>query len=95
MKAGGISYKGLNTDSSYETLQEGFYIDALDVRITTDKGESMGAVTNIKGNSLYFQLPTTDPDLTIQGQLEIIGAAHIRQEIIIFLADDSDTNGWI
>jgi hypothetical protein len=95
MKAAGITYKGINTDASYETIQEGFYIDALDVRISTDKGESMGAVTNIKGNSLYFQLPTTDPDLTIDGQLEIIGATSIRQEIIIFVADDSNTNGWI
>ncbi len=95
MKAAGISYKGLNTDASYETIQEGFYIDALDIRITTDKGESMGAVTNIKGNTLYFELPTTDPDLTIVGQLEIIGVAYIRQEVIIFVADDSNTNGWI
>lgn len=95
MKASGISYKGLNKDSSYETIQEGFYIDALDVRVTTDKGESQGAITNLKGNTLYFQLPITDPDLTVVGNIEIIGATHIRQEIILFLADDSNGNGWI
>lgn len=95
MKAAGISYKGLNKDSAYESIQEGFYIDALDVRVTTDKGESQGAVTNLKGNTLYFQLPITDPDLTVVGGIEIIGATHIRQEIILFLADDSDNNGWI
>lgn len=95
MKIGSNIYKGLTSDISSDLIKNGFYIDALDIRITTDEGDSNGAITNIKGNKLYFQLPTTDADLTVNGTIEIIGATSIRNHIILFLTDDSNINGWL
>ena len=95
MKRALHTYKGLNTDLARDTISKGFYIDALDIRLTTDVGESNGSITNIKGNVNYFSLPTNDPDFPMEGTMEIIGATSIRDTIIIYCADDSDTNGWI
>ena len=95
MKRGVKFYKGLKTDFSADTTQKGIYIDALDIRITTDVGESQGSVTNIKGNKSYFSLPTTDTDIGITGTMKIIGATSIRDTIVFFTADDSDTRGWV
>jgi len=97
MKRGVNAFHGLSSDTAYESATKGIYIEALDVRITTDTGESQGAVTNVKGNSKYFDLPTaaTEPDLTVVGDIVIIGAASIRNKIVLFMADDSNINGWI
>ena len=90
-------YKGMNTDISRDNIRNGLYIDALDIRITTDVGDSQGCITNIKGNKWYFRLPVTDnaPEITVNGFPEIIGATSIRETIVFFVADDSGTNGWI
>jgi len=95
MKRALHTYKGLNTDLARDTISKGFYIDALDIRLTTDLGESNGSITNIKGNVSYFSLPISDADVPIIGNIEIIGATSIRETIIFFCADDSGTNGWI
>ena len=95
MKRALHTYKGLNTDLARDTISKGFYIDALDIRLTTDVGESNGSITNIKGNVSYFSLPTVDPDFTTLGNMEIIGATSIRETIILYCADDTETNGWI
>ena len=95
MKRALHTYKGLNTDLARDTISKGFYIDALDIRLTTDVGESNGSITNIKGNVSYFSLPSADADVPIIGNMEIIGATSIRETIIFFCADDSGTNGWI
>lgn len=84
------TYGGLNMDTSYDSIPNTFYIDALDVRITTVKGESQGSLSNIKGNLLSFNIPQLGT-----GVSEIIGSTAIRNTIIIFLADASNTNGWI
>ena len=54
MKNGINGYGGLMLDAGYDSIQNTFYIDALNIRITTTRGESQGSVTNIKGNSFYF-----------------------------------------
>ena len=95
MKRALHTYKGLNTDLARDTISKGFYIDALDIRLTTDVGESNGSITNIKGNVNYFPLPLDDPDFSMTGTMEIIGATSIRETIILYCADDSGTNGWI
>ena len=95
MKQGVNIYKGLTSDAAYDSIGEGLYIDALDIRITTDSGNSQGAITNIKGNRFYFALPTTDSDIGVNGTMEIIGATSIRNTIILFTADDDGNNGWI
>jgi len=96
------TYQGLNTDAAYDTIPNSFYVDALDIRITTTKGESTGAVTNIKGNKLAFSIPTTSNLSTGNdfgfwtAQLpEIIGVTNIRNKIILFVADDLGLKGWI
>ena len=85
------TYKGLNQDAAYDTITNQQYIDAKDVRITTTSGESTGAITNIEGNSRSFTVDQTGAT----GTKEIIGVCTIRNVIVLFCADTTDTNGWI
>jgi hypothetical protein len=97
------TYSGLNQDTGYDSISESLYVDATDIRITTTNGESMGSWTNIKGNKESFVIPITgdfgDPPVSwtssVVGTLEIIGYTTIRNRIILFVADDSNQNGWI
>jgi len=95
------SYQGMNKDMAYDTIPPTSYIDATDIRITTTNGESLGAFTNIQGNVESFTLPKEgkkeDPfgAWTSTGIMEIIGYATIRNRIILFVADDTESNGWI
>jgi hypothetical protein len=101
MKNGINGYGGLMLDAGYDSIQNTFYIDALNIRITTTRGESQGSATNIKGNSFYFNILQTgrfpdEPGGTLwnANNAEIIGATSIRDKIILFVADD-DFQGWI
>ena len=95
------TYQGMNKDTAYDTIASSFYIDALDIRITTTAGESMGAFTNIKGNEFSFTIPSTGTvgapfsPWTAVGTPEIIGYGTIRSKIILFVTDNSNSNGWI
>ena len=90
MEKGVNQYKGLRTDISYDSIGEGFYIDAINMRITTTNGESQASVTNFKGNKLYFSIPQLGTGVT-----EITGVAYTRDIIIFFTADDSSLGGGI
>ncbi len=97
------TYSGLNQDAGYDSIPGSLYVDAKDIRITTTSGESMGSWTNIKGNKESFVIPIAgdfgDPPVSwtssVVGTLEIIGYTTIRNRIILFVADDSEQNGWI
>jgi hypothetical protein len=95
------TYQGMNKDTAYDTIASTLYIDALDIRITTVTGESMGAFTNIQGNEYAFSIPIegeeSDPfgAWSTVGIAAIIGYTTIREQIIIFVADDSNSQGWI
>ncbi len=94
------SYGGMNKDIGYDALPPNYYIDAKDIRITTTDGESMGSWTNIKGNKQSFVIPDSgtfgDPSLPWTASIpEIIGYTTIRNRIILFVADTSNTKGWI
>jgi len=92
MKNGANQYRGLNVDKAYDSPDYNqFYIDAVNLRITTTSGESQSSVTNFKGNKYYFEIPQEGAS----GVKEIIGTAYIRNEIILFTADDAGTGGWI
>jgi hypothetical protein len=82
-------FKGLNQDIGYDSI-EANYVDAKDIRITTTQGESLGSFTNIKGMEQAFTIPQDG-----SGLKEIIGFCTIRDKIIIFVADNSNTNGWL
>ena len=96
------TYGGMDKDSAYDSIKQNMYIDALDIRISTDKGESNGAFTNIKGNEISFTIPTSG---TFNGKSwvinpaggipEVIGYGTIRNKIILFVADDEGQKGWI
>jgi len=92
------SYQGMNKDTAYDSIAPTFYIDALDIRITTTNGESLGGFTNVKGNEFAFSIPVSG---TFNGSAwtasypNIIGYATIRTRLILFVADDSDEKGWI
>lgn len=49
--------KGLNRDVAKFRSSADSYVDALDIRVTTDKGSSTGSITNILGNELFFTVP--------------------------------------
>lgn len=92
------SYQGMNKDTAYDSIAPTFYIDALDIRITTTNGESLGGFTNIKGNSLAFAIPSIGEFNSIgwtASNPNIIGYATIRTRIILFVADDFGEKGWI
>lgn len=98
------TYGGMNKDTAYDTIKQNLYIDALDIRISTDKGESIGAFTNIKGNEFSFTIPSAgnfgDPSTPWTAtNPEVIGYGTIRNVIILFVADDSvpsgTSKGWI
>lgn len=85
------TYGGLNQDAAYDSIPNQQYIDAKDIRITTSDGESNGAFTNIEGNSQSFTIDQAGAT----GTKEIIGVCTIRNIVVLFCADDSNTNGWI
>ena len=91
-------YQGLNKDVAYDSIAEGLYIDATDIRITTTNGESIGAFTNIQGNTEAFTIPI-DGEFNGLGWTalnpEIIGYTTIRNRIIFFVADAEGEKGWI
>lgn len=93
------TYQGLNKDTAADSIPNTMYIDAFDIRITTTTGESMGAFTNIKGNEFTVTIPQSGEwgpyEWSAEGVAEVIGFTNIRNTIILFVADDSDTNGWI
>lgn len=93
------SYTGMNKDMGRDSIPNNLYIDALDIRITTTTGESMGSFTNMEGNEESFTIPIEGGPvpfgLWTADSPEIIGYATIRNRIILFVADNSDTKGWI
>ena len=92
------TYTGMNKDMGRDTIPANLYIDALDIRITTTNGESMGSFTNMKGNVEAFTIPTSgnfNGSGWTAASPEIIGYTTIRNRIILFVADDSGTKGWI
>lgn len=100
-------YIRMTTDVGYDKVPADAYIDAKDIRVTTANGESNGSWTNRKGNVQSFTIPLlgTFFDPTQPNGLpvlnwtavnpEIIDYCTIRNRIILFVADDSDTKGWI
>tara|TARA_R100000654_G_scaffold2251_5_gene8301 strand:- start:30118 stop:34482 length:4365 start_codon:yes stop_codon:yes gene_type:complete len=93
------TYTGLNKDVAFDSIKPNFYIDALDIRITTTVGESQGAFSNMKGNKLSFVIPKQGSFNSVTwnatGIPEVIGYGTIRETIILYVADDSGNNGWI
>ena len=92
------SYQGMNKDTAYDSIAPTFYIDALDIRITTTNGESLGGFTNVKGNEFAFSIPISGNFNSLPWTASypnIIGYATIRTRLILFVADDSDEKGWV
>lgn len=91
-------YQGMNKDTAYDSIEQSQYVDAVDIRISTTSGESIGAFINIKGNKESFIIPEKgefNGSSWVAINPVIIGYATVRNRIIIFVADDTETNGWI
>jgi len=69
------TYGGINQDAAYDSIKPNMYIDAKDIRISTDTGESQGAFTNMKGNTLSFVIPIR-VILFLQEMLLEVGIRH-------------------
>lgn len=92
------TYQGMNKDMAYDSIEQTLYVDAVDIRITTSNGESLGAFTNIQGNEEAFTVPSEGEFNSIPWTAinpEIIGYATIRNRIIFFVADAEGNKGWI
>lgn len=50
---------GMNQDLAKTKLQNSKYLDALDIRLITNEGQSTGSLTNIRGNKVAFTIPDT------------------------------------
>ena len=62
MEQGNHSFVGgMNKDLSKSTIQNNSYLDANNVRITTQDGQTSTALINIKGNEFSFYLPQVGP----------------------------------
>lgn len=57
--------EGLNKDIAKTFHSNKSYLDALNVRLSTEEGQSAGAIINIKGNESFVGLPTTSAVFTI------------------------------
>jgi hypothetical protein len=91
-------YQGMNKDTAYDSIEQSQYVDARDIRISTTSGESLGAFINIKGNTLAFDIPEEGEFNNIPWTAVdpcIIGYTTIRNRIILFVADNSNTKGWV
>ena len=76
---------GLNTDDADELLQDGEYRFALNIRSGSADEADVGAITNVKGNSLLtFTLPG--------GFNKVIGAKDdtVNRRVIYFLFNDQE-----
>lgn len=92
------TYQGMNKDMAYDSIDQSLYIDAVDIRITTTNGESLGAFTNIQGNEEAFTIPSEgefNGNSWTALKPEIIGYATIRNRIVLFVADAEGNKGWI
>lgn len=81
---------GLNKDLATSLVQADSYIDANNIRIVTQEGQSSGILMNILGNQLSFSIPdvseTIINSVTIPAStnLQIIGWTTIRDTIVLF-----------
>jgi len=76
---------GLNKDTAYDSLPPQFYVDAMDIGVTTELGGSNNAVINRQGNKLIHELPNT-------GEV-IIGATSIRDSLFLFTTTNRTESG--
>lgn len=77
---------GMDKDSSMDSIKNSTYFHAEDIKVITSDGSSNHAIVNFRGNLLNVTLPI--------GNQKIIGSAHIREQIILFVAIvDSNAGG--
>jgi len=81
---------GLDQDISKQKYPENKIYDCFDFRILTDEGLSTGALENVKGNILDFDIIS---DFTAQGiavttNIKVIGSSLVREETVLFAVDE-------
>jgi hypothetical protein len=79
--------KGMNKDVSVDSIPSDMYLHAEDIRFFTNEGDSISAGVNIKGMSFSFPLSVSSE--------EVIGSTTVRNKIIFFTADSSNSYGRI
>jgi hypothetical protein len=88
--------KGLNSDMSKLKSQPDSYLDAKNIRVITDEGNSTFAIENVKGNKFNFRLPPVEKtykiDFTdISGDVEIT-ISRSTVSIVVTLLDVENKN---
>jgi hypothetical protein len=64
--------KGLNKDIDKSIVSKDSYLDARNVRIVTQEGQSSGALENIKGNKLVSGANLTSADTIIEDHVYLV-----------------------
>ena len=83
---------GLNKDFNSESFPKTAYEDAHNIRLFTDgNGASLGAIHNVTGNKKIAEIAVLLPELPFE--IEIIGVCQLRDSLIVFLTENSTTEG--
>lgn len=64
--------KGLNSDLSKLKSQPDSYLNANNIRVITDEGNSTFAIENVKGNKFSFRLPVVEATYKIDFQSSLV-----------------------
>jgi hypothetical protein len=81
--------KGMNLDKSLLRLEQGEYLESNNFRVTTEEGSTSLSITNPLGNTHSFTLPV----LSGYPNLRIIGNCVVRDKVIIFSTNVTNTTG--
>jgi hypothetical protein len=88
--------KGLNSDLSKLKSQPDSYLNASNIRVITDEGNSTFAIENVKGNKFSFKLPTVEAtykiDFSEQSGTVVITISRVTSDIFIILDDVENKN---
>ena len=80
----------MNKSLDDRLVPEGEYRDALNIQVTKSEGADVGAVQNIKGNTLI-----ANSGVTLNENYKVIGTCFDDQKNIIYWFVTDDTNHYV
>jgi hypothetical protein len=77
-------------DKSYVSKEQ--YLEASNFRLTTNAGESTGALENIDGNNIVYNGTPINPYEIMPNGMYICGNVNVRDTIVLFLTNNIGTS---
>ena len=92
-----FTFGSMNQDLSKSKVSKEFFFEGRNIRLVTTGEESLGAVTNQKGNSNVAQIPAISSDPTTKSlaasfpisDLQIIGSCKLNDDHILFTTNNT------